>query len=51
MSMNCALIERQFASTSVYLSSFIEKCKESDFETRLFDPLNKRCYEKRLGNH
>ena len=28
-----------------------EKCKESDFETRLFDPLNKRCYEKRLGNH
>ena len=28
-----------------------EKCKESDFETRLFDPLNKRCYEKLLGNH
>ena len=36
---------------TVCVESVYNICLESDYETRLFDPLNKRCYEKLLGNH
>ena len=36
---------------TVCVESVYNICLESDYETRLFDPLNKRCDEKLLDNH